>query len=144
MANEVLSIFRHRPGFTGGLSVYLLGVVMGTTEDLAIDMSVTAIRHPLAVFLAGCARVANDGHGSFGTRHGETSYIGRLTVRVQRPELAAGRDVQATAEKEGWAEVSHRLLAGGGESRRPRAVSNSCAFWVRWREVLGERITAAP
>ena len=39
-------------------------------------------------------------------------------------ELAAGSDPQATAEKEGWAEVSHCLLAGGGESRRPKAVCN--------------------
>jgi hypothetical protein len=37
-------------------------------------------------------------------------------------ELASGSDPQATAEKEGWAVVSHCLLAGGGESRRPKAV----------------------
>jgi hypothetical protein len=39
-------------------------------------------------------------------------------------ELATGSDPQATAEKEGWVGVSHCLLAGGGESRRPKAVCN--------------------
>jgi hypothetical protein len=32
--------------------------------------------------------------------------------------------VQATAEKEGWVVVRHRLLAGGGESRRALRASN--------------------
>jgi len=58
-----------------------------------------------------------------------------LRVRVQWPTPAAGSDVQATAEKEGRAEVSHRLLADGGGSRRPEAVSNSHAVWIRWDEV---------
>jgi hypothetical protein len=39
-------------------------------------------------------------------------------------ELAAGSDLQATAEKEWWVEVSHCLLAGGGESPRPEGASN--------------------
>ena len=60
-----------------------------------------------------------------------------LTVRVQRTELASGSDSQATAEKEGRAEVSHRLLAGGGESRRPWGASNPPRVRVRWNEVSG-------
>ncbi len=63
--------------------------------------------------------------------------VNTLTVRVQRPELAAGSDVQAAAEKEGRAEVSHRLLAGGGESRRPKGASNPPRVRVCWNEVLG-------
>jgi len=43
---------------------------------------------------------------------------------AQGHELAAGSDSQATAEKEGWVAVSHRLLAGGGESRRALRTSN--------------------
>jgi hypothetical protein len=39
-------------------------------------------------------------------------------------ELAAGSEMQATAEKEGRVGVSHRLLAGGGESRRAQRASN--------------------
>ena len=39
-------------------------------------------------------------------------------------DLAAGSDPQAAAEEEVWAVVSHCLLAGGGESRRPKAVCN--------------------
>jgi hypothetical protein len=39
-------------------------------------------------------------------------------------ELAAGNEMQATAEEERWVEVRHRLLAGGGESRRARRASN--------------------
>jgi hypothetical protein len=60
-----------------------------------------------------------------------------LTVRVQRTDLAAGSDSQATAEKEGRAEVSQRLLAGGGESRRPKGASNPPRARVPWNEVSG-------
>jgi len=40
-------------------------------------------------------------------------------------ELAHGSDLWRTAEMEGWVEVGHPQLAGGGESRRPKGVSNS-------------------
>lgn len=40
------------------------------------------------------------------------------------PELAADSDLQATAETEGWVEISHCLLAGGGESRRAKRASH--------------------
>jgi hypothetical protein len=40
------------------------------------------------------------------------------------PELAAGSETWPTAEKVGWKEVGHRSLAGGGESRRTKGVSN--------------------
>ena len=39
-------------------------------------------------------------------------------------ELAAGCDVWPKAEMEGGVVVGHRPLAGGGESRRPKAVCN--------------------
>jgi hypothetical protein len=39
-------------------------------------------------------------------------------------QLAAGSDLWPTAEKEGWSGVGHWPLAGGGESRRPKGVSN--------------------
>jgi hypothetical protein len=40
-------------------------------------------------------------------------------------ELAHGSDLWLTAEMEGWAEVGHQPLAGGGESRGPKGVRNS-------------------
>ena len=39
-------------------------------------------------------------------------------------ELAAGSDLWLTAEKVGRWAVGHQPLAGGGESRRPKGVSN--------------------
>ena len=65
-------------------------------------------------------------------------FIRDLTVRVQRTAPATGSDVHATAENEGRAGVSHRLLAGGGESRRPQGASNPPRVRVHWNEVLGE------
>ena len=44
--------------------------------------------------------------------------------RERDRELAAGSDPWTTAEKEGWEEVGHWPLAGGGESPRPLAASN--------------------
>ena len=39
-------------------------------------------------------------------------------------ELAAGSDLWLTAEKVGRWQVGHQPLAGGGESRRPKGISN--------------------
>ena len=48
-------------------------------------------------------------------------------------ELAAGSDLWLTAEKEGWWQVGHQPLAGGGESRRPKGVSNP-RVWTKIRQ----------
>jgi hypothetical protein len=46
---------------------------------------------------------------------GSFEEVGCLAGSGERHELAAGSDMKATAEKEGWMGVSYRLLAGGGE-----------------------------
>ena len=48
---------------------------------------------------------------------------GRQMMSLGR-RLAARSDLWATAEMEGRVVVVHRPLAGGGESRRPKAVRN--------------------